>query len=200
MSSVDPVLSAPQRAAFDWLLSRHSAWPLLAPAPSQAELDLVFDTALRAPDHGRLMPWRFVVIREAQREALGEVFAAAAQAREPGNDGERARQKAFGAPLAIALGAHVEPGHKVPEIEQMMSVSAAAMNMLDALHILGYGGFWSSGMNARDERVKSALGFGEHERLLGFLYVGTPRADQRQPERPARQDFVREWGGPARGA
>ncbi|MGE0808770.1 MAG: nitroreductase [Burkholderiaceae bacterium] len=197
MSSIDSELSAPQRAAFDWLLSRHSAWPLTAPAPSQAELDLIFDAALRAPDHGRLMPWRFAVIRDGARDALGRLFAAAAQAREPGSDGERFRQKAFGAPLVIALGVHIEPGHKVPDSEQQMAVAAAAMNMLNALHILGYGGFWSSGLNARDDRVKTALGFGEHERLIGFLYAGTPRPEQRRPERPARQRFVREWTGPA---
>ncbi|EHP41344.1 nitroreductase [Cupriavidus basilensis OR16] len=190
-------LSDAQRTAFGFLLTRQSPWPLGAPAPSPKELDLVFEAALRAPDHGQLQPWRFIVIRDEARAALGEVFVRAAQARDPQSDGERFRVKAMAAPMLIALGVHVERGHKVPEIEQLLATAAATMNMLNALHILGYGGFWATGLNSYDESVRQALGLGEEETLLGFLYVGTPKEAVRPASRPAPEGFVREWRGPA---
>lgn len=197
MPIADLSLSSAQQAALELLMSRQSPWPLTAPAPSEEELRVVLEAAMRAPDHGQLQPFRFVLVREAARPALGEVFAQAARARDPEDDGERARSKSMSAPLLIALGVAVRPGHKIPEIEQMLTVGAATMNMLNALHVLGYGGFWASGLNAYDERVKTALGFGPQDRLLGFLYVGTPKEAVRPATRADSRDFMREWTGPA---
>lgn len=182
------------------LLARHSPWPLIEPAPSTDELNLVFDMALRAPDHGTLRPWRFAVVQGNAREAMAEVLVAAAKHRDPAADPERMRAKAFAAPLIIAMAARVRAGHKVPEIEQLLSGGAAAMNMLNALHLLGYGGFWATGANSHDAHVRRALGFGAQDRLLGFLYVGTPSQAGRPPERPARQAHVRNWPGPPMGS
>lgn len=192
-------LGEAQRAAFELLLARHSPWPLVAPAPSADELDLVFDMALRAPDHGTLRPWRFALVQGVAREALAEVFVDAARQRDLTTDAERVRAKAFAAPLIIAMAARIRTGHKVPEIEQLMSGAAAAMNMLNALHLLGYGGFWATGANSHDANVRRALGFGAQDRLLGFLYVGTPSRATAAPERPARHMHVRHWWGPAQG-
>jgi nitroreductase len=186
-----------RREALDLLLQRHSPWPLTDPAPPQRELDLVFQAALRAPDHGQLQPWRFITIRGDARIALGEVFARAARKRDPEEDGERFRNKAMAAPLLIALCARVLAPHKIPESEQVLAVGAAAMNMLNALHLLGYGGFWATGLNSYDPNVRGALGLGEADRLLGFLYVGTPKEATRAPERRAPEAFVREWTSPA---
>lgn len=197
MTDLPESLSTAQRAAFEALLARHSPWPLADPAPSQPELDLVFDMALRAPDHGTLRPWRFAVVAGGARQALGDVFVEAARLRDPQADAERVRAKALAAPLVIAMAVRIRAGHKVPDIEQVMSGAAAAMNMLNALHLLGYGGFWATGANSHDERVRRALGFGAQDRLLGFLYVGTPLRATAAPERPARRAHVREWSGPA---
>ncbi|MGE0802947.1 MAG: nitroreductase [Lautropia sp.] len=188
-----PRLSDAQRTAFDVLLSRRSRWPLGDPAPTDAEIGMVIDLALRAPDHGQLQPWRFVLVRGDARAALGDVFVRAARARDPDSDGERFRAKALAAPLIIAMAAHLQSGHKVPEIEQLLAVGAGAMNMLNALHILGYGGFWSTGANSRDDTVRQALGFEAADRLVGFLYVGTPKDGERAAPRPSRARFVREW-------
>lgn len=187
-----------RREALDLLLQRHSPWPLTDPAPSAQDLDLVFQASLRAPDHGQLQPWRFIIIRGEARLALGEVFAQAARQRDPEEDGERFRNKAMAAPLLIAICARVLAPHKIPESEQVLAVGAAAMNMLNALHLLGYGGFWATGLNSYDPRVQRALGLGEADRLLGFLYVGTPKEATRAPERRAPESFVREWSGAAR--
>jgi nitroreductase len=192
-----PLAGDARRAMFERLLARHSPWPLGAPGPSPEELDLVFDMALRAPDHGGLRPWRFVVIRGKAREALGEVFVQAAREREPQADAERFRAKAMAAPIIVAMAARVRVGHKVPEREQEMAVAAGAMNMLNALQLLGHGGFWATGANVRDESVHRALGFGATDRMIGFLYAGSPSAAARPPQRPSRDAHVREWTGPS---
>lgn len=185
------------RHALDLLMARHSPWPLTEPAPSAQDLDLVFQAALRAPDHGQLQPWRFVVVRGDARVALGKVFAEAARLRDPLDDGERFRGKAMAAPVLVAICARVQSPHKVPESEQVLAVGAAAMNMLNALHLLGYGGFWATGLNSYDRHVQQALGLQGNERLLGFLYMGTPKERTPVPARHAPEGFVREWTGEA---
>lgn len=190
-----PTQRSDRRKALSLLLERHSPWPLTEPAPSAEELDLVFQAALRAPDHGQLRPWRFVLIRGEARVALGHVFADAARLRDPLDDGERFRAKALAAPVLIAICARIQSPHKVPESEQVLAVGAAAMNMLNALHLLGYGGFWATGLNSYDLHVHQALGLHGSERLLGFLYVGTPKEPTQAPARHAPDAFVREWTG-----
>ncbi len=180
------------------LLSRQSYWPLAEPGPSQPELDAILDAALRAPDHGNLKPWRFVVIRGEARRALGRLFVQVADARDPdaapGANAHRAN-KPLAAPVLIAIAAAIAPHRKVPETEQLLAVGAAAMNLLNAVHQLGYGGFWSTGPDSREPVLHDALGFAPNERLLGFIYVGTPAPDAPVAARPARDAFVREWQG-----
>jgi nitroreductase len=189
-------LTTEQQHAIDQLFTRYSPWPLTEPAPDKAVLDLVLASALRAPDHGLLQPARFAIIEGDARLAFGEVLVQAAKKRDPEDDGERFRKKALAAPVIIALGAHIKSNHKVPEIEQLLTVGAGVMNMLNTLHILGFGGFWASGLNAYDDNVKQALGFTEADYLLGFLYVGTPEEVTVAPDRIAPAGFVRTWTGP----
>jgi nitroreductase len=196
--STTPTASTPAHPALDLLLSRQSHWPLSEPGPLDAELDLIIDTALRAPDHGNLRPWRFVTIRGDARAQLGDLLVDLACARapdEPRSAHAHRRQKAFAAPLVIALGAALNAHPKVPEIEQLLSAGAAAMNMLNAIHALGYGGFWATGPDSYEARLHDALGFAPNERLLGFLFVGTPKTPGQAstPTRPARSEHVREW-------
>ena len=144
-------------------------------APSSTS---ILDAGLRAPDHGRLRPWRFVLIRGEQRQAWADRLAQAAQARDPANGqamGEKSRAWVARTPLIIAVGAEVKAGASIPEIEQLLSAGAAAMNMLNAVHLLGYGGMWVTGANAYDPAINKALGFEAPSRLVGFLGVGTPR-------------------------
>lgn len=183
--------------AIELLLSRQSTGMLQEPAPEGAELDLILDAGLRAPDHGRLRPWRFVLIRGEALLAWGERLAEAAQARDPTSAqalGERYRAWVRRTPLLIAVGAEVRAGHAIPEIEQVLTAGAAAMNMLNAIHMLGYGGIWVTGPNAYDERLNASLGFRAPSRLVGFLAVGTPKSVTRI-ERPARALHTTEWTG-----
>jgi len=101
-------------------------------------------------------------------------------------------------PLIIAVGAKVAAGHKIRESEQVMSAGAAAMNMLNAVHLLGYGGMWVTGLNAYDPKINALLGFEAPSQLVGFLAVGTPRPtpkDAPKPTRPPRAEHTAEWMG-----
>lgn len=186
--------------AVELLLSRQSVNLLQEPAPDGAELDLILDAGLRAPDHGRLRPWRFVLIRGAQREAWANRLAEAAQARDPVNGkamADKSRAWVARTPLIIAVGAEMKPGN-IPEIEQLLSAGAAAMNMLNAVHLLGYGGMWVTGANSYDPQVNKWLGFEAPSRLVGFLGVGTRRpmpADAPKVARPSRERHTTEWMG-----
>ncbi|HEY0421625.1 MAG TPA: nitroreductase [Acetobacteraceae bacterium] len=182
----------------DALLTRASVSDLADPAPEGDELETILEAGLRAPDHGKLRPWRFVLIRGAARQAWAETIVAALQARDPEAPAaviEKQRSRVLGAPLIIALGAKMRLGHKIPEIEQILSVGAAAMNMLNAVHALGYGGVWLTGANAFDPRVVEALGLEPTDKLAGFLFVGTPRSAPLATRRPVLAEHVTEWKG-----
>jgi len=191
-----------RRQALDLLLGRRSTGLLEEPAPDGEDLDSILDAGLRAPDHGRLRPWRFVVIRGDARTALGECLAEAAKARDPAAPpslADRYRAWANRTPLLIAVGARIRSDRPIPEIEQLLSAGAAAMNMLNAIHLLGYAGIWVTGANSYDARVNAALGFHPPDRLVGFLGVGTSKAAT-SVERPDRSAHVVEWTGPAQAA
>ncbi len=180
------------------LLDRASVSDLRDPAPAGDDLDLILQAGLRAPDHGKLRPQRFVLIRGAARAAWADTIVAALQAREPDAPEkaiDKQRNRVLNAPLIIALGVKLHHGHKIPEIEQMLCVGAAAMNMLNAIHALGYGGVWLTGANAFDDRVVTALGLEPGDKLAGFLFVGTPIAAPMIPRRPAVADYTIEWAG-----
>jgi nitroreductase len=187
--------------ALELLLSRQSSGLLQDPAPEGAELDLILDAGLRAPDHGRLKPWRFVLIRGEQRLVWADRVAEAIVARDPANGqmiSERYRAWVWRTPLIIAVGAEVQAGHAIPEIEQLMSAGAAAMNMLNAIHLLGYGGMWVTGANSYDPGINRLLGFEAPSRLIGFLAVGTPKpAPRNAPKlvRPPRVEHTKDWTG-----
>ena len=188
--------------ALDMLLSRVSVSPALLgdPAPGDLDLNDILDAALRAPDHGRLTPWRFVLVRGDSRSNLGEVFVKALRGREPhANEKivERERTRPLRAPLVIAVGTNLRPENAIPEIEQVLAVGAATMNMLNAAHALGYGAMWVTGKNSYDPLVAEALGFSAPDRLIGYLYVGTPTELIKPASRPNRDEFVSEWTGPA---
>jgi nitroreductase len=199
-AQVMQTISDDEIPVFQSLLSRQSHWPLTEPGPDDGELSVIFDVALRAPDHGRLRPWRFVLVRDAARETLGQVLVDAASAREPNEPPEtyeHRRQRATAAPVVIAIGAAIASESHIPEVEQLLSVGAATMNMLNAIHALGYGGFWATGPDAYDSTLQQALGFDEADRLLGFLFIGTPASPSRRISRPDRSAHVREWLGVA---
>jgi len=162
--------------AIDALLSRHSARALTEPAPDAGALELIFASAVRAPDHGRLRPWRFVLVARGARERLGELLAAhlARTHEKPSAEAlERERQKAYRAPLVVVVAAHVYPAVKIPGVEQLLSAGAAAHAMMLAAAALGYGAMWKTGGAAYDPQVRAGLGLEPEDAIVGFLYLGT---------------------------
>jgi nitroreductase len=184
--------------ALDLMLSRESALKLESPGPSAGELERIFESAVRAPDHGRLRPWHFVVIGEEQRAAFGALMADSLRRRDATvSDAElqRERDKAFRAPMIVAVAAKVRKGHKIPEIEQIASASAAAQTIMLAAPALGYGAVWKTGAPAYDPAVKTALGLTEDDDIIGFLYIGTRVGGSSPVPRPVARDFVTTWAG-----
>ena len=184
--------------ALDLLLTRESALKLAAPAPNESELDTIFQTAVRAPDHGRLRPWRFVVIESGKREGFGALMAQSLLRKDPAASADmldRERAKAMRAPTIVVTAAHVQKGHRIPEFEQIAAVAAATQNMMLAAHAMGFGAMWKTGDAAYDSSVKSALGLHEDDEILGFLYLGTNAGGSAPHPRPAARDQVSVWAG-----
>jgi nitroreductase len=182
--------------AMDLLSGRHSATRLAAPGPDKATLDAILGAAWRAPDHGRLRPWRFVVIPEPRREAFGDLLAHALRAREPGvtaEELERERGKALRAPLIVVAAARLRRGHKIPEVEQLLAAGAGAENVMLAAQALGFGAMWKTGAPAYDATVKQALGLEADDAIVGFLYLGTPVGDPSPAPRPGLDAHVSIW-------
>lgn len=184
--------------ALEALTTRASPLALSEPAPDAAALALILRAAARAPDHGKLRPWRFIVVDGAARNALGDVLAGALSRREPDlpeSALDKERDKPLRAPVIIVVAAHVREHKKVPAVEQIIATGAAAQNILVAAHALGFGGFWRTGAAAYDDTVKVALGLREGDAIIGFLYLGTPSVAA-GPIAPDHVSHVTRWIGP----
>lgn len=186
----------------DAITGRHSvpAPFLTEPAPDAEAVARIVTAGSAAPDHGRLRPWRFLVIGGEARARMGEVFVDALRAREPDADEaavEQERGRFLRAPMVVAVLVTLDPDHpKIPAVEQILSGGAAAQNMLLAARALGFGAKWVTGANAYDGRVKEALGGGPGDVIAGFLYLGTPSGEPPKVPHadPAEHGFL--WRGP----
>ncbi len=155
----------------------------------------MLEIALRTPDHGKIAPWRFVIVPPDRRDRLAAVLDAAYRAEKPGAgrlELEAMHQFAHQAPtLVVALSAPVA-GSKIPVWEQELSAGAAIMNLLHAAHAMGFAGGWLTGWPAYNEDVRKAFAQGE-ERLAGFIFIGTPGRPQEERPRPDYDKIVSIW-------
>jgi len=180
------------------LLERHStpARALVEPAPDDQQLRMILKTALCAPDHGRLHPYRFISIRGDARKRLSEVFGKAMQQREPNVEPAylaKQKQKPLRSPLILVVVASLIESPKIPEIEQMLAAGAAAHNVLLAANALGFGSIWLTGANAYDDHVRSELGLAQDEHIIGFIYLGTPTFDIPPRPIPEVSNHLTNW-------
>ena len=183
--------------AIEALLGRNSATRLTEPAPSGKALQNVFRAALRAPDHARLKPWRFLVVDGLGREQLGEVFAQVALADDPSLDNDALaaiRAKTQRAPMIVIAIARLQEHPKVPEIEQYLSAGAAAHAMLLAAHAQGFAGIWRTGPMAFHPAVHRGLRLAGNEKIVGFLYLGTRDGDPKPLPDYDPGQFFQYWG------
>lgn len=183
--------------AIDLLLNRNSAARLTEPAPTGAAREQIFRAALRAPDHGRLRPWRFLVVEGDDRLRFGELLAEVNAVDDPALDAAargRIRDKALRAPLLVLVTARLREHPKVPEIEQLLSAGCAALNMLLAAEALGFGGMWRSGAVIYRPETLRGLGLDpERERLVGVLYLGTVLGERKPLPEEDPADFFAPW-------
>lgn len=159
------------------LHTRVSVSRLSDPGPDADQLQDMLRAAIRAPDHGRIRPWRFLVVEGDDRRRLGELFARARQEADPDTARkklDKLRTNPLRAPTLLVVVAEPESGHKVPEAEQVWATVAAAQNVVLAAHAQGIGAMWRTGEAAWLDGVKKGLGFGERAVIVGFIYLGTP--------------------------
>jgi nitroreductase len=181
--------------AIELLSTRSSckAVALMTPGPSAAEIDKLLTIACRVPDHGKLTPWRFIVFEGDARLAAGAAIATAFGVKYPDAKPENVefeRKRLAHAPLVVAVVSRAAPHVKIPEWEQVLSAGAAAMNLVLAAHALGYGANWITGWYAYDRGVLDALGLAPHERIAGFIHIGTPSGPVTDRPRPSLSEIA----------
>ena len=182
--------------ALEALHARTSSPRIGEPAPDEEQLDSIFKAALRAADHGLLRPWRFLTIRGEARSRLGDLILQAALEENPDlseAQQEKLRNKPLRAPLVIVTISSPKPHPKVPEFEQDLSAAAATQNMINAAYAVGVGAMWRSGSPAFQDTVKRGLGLEPHEKIIGFLYLGTLSGPAKPRPNVDYSDLVKDW-------
>ena len=176
----------PNPSALAFLETRRSrpAKILTTPVPSRDELVNLLTVAARTPDHGKLEPWRFIVLERGALSRLAETIPArGAEIGHPTDKIEKMQAQLANADLAVAVVAAPKPSDKIPEIEQTLSAGAVAMQLLNAALAAGWGANWLSGWASHDRTWREThLGLEPHEWLAGFIHIGTEKTTP--PERP----------------
>ena len=166
------------------------------PGPGDAALQRMLEAAVRVPDHGKRVPFRFLRITGDARHALGARLAARSLERDP-NAGEAAvekdRNRFSHAPLVIAVIAKQGPDEKIPASERFSAASCVCFALLQAAQALGFGAQWLTGWPAYDPDILALLGVGEEERMVGFIHVGTPKLEAPERDRPDPRTLLTDW-------
>ncbi|HWU74488.1 MAG TPA: nitroreductase [Sphingomonas sp.] len=181
------------------LSTRRSGKPrdLIAPGPDDAQLRQILEVAARTPDHGKLSPWRFVIVPADKRAALAETITAAYRAERPQAarlEIEALQQFATQAPTLVVVLSSPKIESHIPLWEQQLSAGAACMNLLHAAHALGFAGGWLTGWAAYSDAVRDAFG-AEPERIAGYIFLGTPAKQLEERPRPDLQKIISTWQG-----
>jgi len=170
------------------------------PGPDDAALLRLLQSAVRVPDHGKRVPFRFLRITGDARIALGERLVARALERDPDAAEaaiEKDRNRFAHAPVVIAVIARLGPDEKIPESERFSSASCVCFALLQAAQDCGFGAQWLTGWPAYDPAILQLLGLGEDERIVGFMHLGTPKLEAPERERPDPRALLQDWTPPA---
>jgi nitroreductase len=168
------------------------AMVLHAPGPGSEDLTRLLTIAARVPDHGKIVPWRFILFEGAARLAAGEIIARVYAGANPGTDDKRLEieRKRFAAPVVVAVVSRAGPHPKVPEWEQVLSAGAVCMNLTVAANALGFASVWLTEWYAYDRDVLTRFGLAEHEKIAGFIHIGTAPGPREDRPRPALAGIV----------
>jgi nitroreductase len=184
--------------AMELLRTRYSASKLGAPPPSKEAVEAMLEAAAQAPDHGRLRPWRLILIEGDARRALGEILAESLARRNPLAGDEalaREREKALRAPLIIVVATRLNRSAKIPVVEQFIAAGCAAHGLMLAAFAQGLGAFWRTGEAAYDDVVKAAFDISSDDLIIGFIYVGIDSGGAPSRPRPGVCEFAQRWTG-----
>lgn len=163
------------------------------PGPDAATLEAMLAIAARVPDHGKLAPWRFIVIGPEAGAGLGRFLESLVAADDPAVEDKRReieRTRFTRAPVCVAVVSRAAPHPKIPEWEQVLSAGAVCLNLLHAACAHGFGGTWITEWPAYDRRVLDRLGLSPHETIAGFVHIGTPTAKAEDRVRPDMNAIV----------
>lgn len=184
---------------YDGIIARRSASAkhLVAPAPDAATLEQILFAASRAPDHGRLVPFRFVRIAPDQRTRLADLLVSAARQLDadlPGPEAERVREKALEGPLSIAMIARIDGAHpKISVPDQWLSAGCALENILLATGALGFAAAVKSGRHFNAPVVREAFALGDSEQVVGLIVLGTASEFPPAKPKPDVAAIVSDW-------
>ena len=166
------------------------------PPPDPDPLLGMPQSADRVPDHGKRVPFRFLSFRGDARHAFGERLAARSRERDPGASEavfEKDRARFSHAPLVVAVIGRFGPDEKIPESERFSTASCVCFALLQAAQSLGFGAIWLTGWLAYDPEVAGWLGLDGHERVVGYIHIGTPKLDAPERDRPDPRELLAEW-------
>ena len=187
-----PVEASPEVVAFLARRRSASAMTLNAPGPDDAQLADLLRLAARVPDHGKLAPWRFVILQGAAKDAFAERIAALADSQANPTKAKAALRKLTNPPLCVAVISRFIPG-EIPEWEQRQSASAVCHQMLLASAALGWGANWITDWYSYDPRATAILGLADGEQVAGFLYLGTATEQPQERVRPDVGALTSAW-------
>jgi nitroreductase len=188
-------------SAISLLETRRSGRPreMIPPGPSDEELQQMLRIAMRVPDHGKLAPWRFIVVGQDQRAQLAALLHKALHAEDecagPAHHDKEDQFARQGEALVVLISSPI-PDHKIPVWEQQLSAGAAAMNLLTAAHAMGYVAGWITGWRAYSPMVNAAFA-GPGEKIAGFIFIGSPGRELEERPRPDPAEIVRDWRPPS---
>jgi nitroreductase len=183
----------------DYLRTRRSmpAFQMKEPGPSKAEIEEILTLATRVPDHGKLAPWRFIVMTGDERQRISLALSRIARAEKPDLSEEmiKVEETRFTrAPVVIAVVSTAAPHMKIPEWEQLMSAGAVCLNMVIAANALGYVSNWLTEWMAYSEKAYEIIGVRPGEKIAGFVHIGSTDFPVTERPRPELSQIV-TWAG-----
>jgi nitroreductase len=198
---MDGVMLNDTSSALSLLETRRSGKPreLVGSGPTANEMERILSIAARIPDHGKLHPWRFIIVADDQRDALEDVLRKALAEENPDASEahfQKEHEFAHYAGQLVVLVSAPTPDHKIPVWEQELSCGAAGMNLLLAAHALGYVAGWVTGWRTYSPLVKEAF-CGPGEQIAGFIFIGHPGHELEDRDRPPLDEVAKAWQPPA---
>ena len=187
-----PIEASPETVAFLARRRSASAMTLTAPGPDKAQVADLLRLAVRVPDHGKLAPWRFIVLQGEAKAVFAERITALAPSQANPTKATAALRKLTNPPVCIAVISRHLPG-EIPEWEQRQSAAAVCHQILLAAPALGWGANWITDWYSYDPRALEILGLGPDEKVAGFLYLGTATEQPQERQRPDATALTSYW-------